>query len=346
MIDIARSDFEAMYRFAQLIHRLKRLPAYVEAMQPRIATAARFDPGLPSVLMGYDFHLTVDGPRLIEINNNAGGLYQQGSGWLPQPACAQMPGTLESRVLTMFPDAWRTIAIMDEDVEHQYMYPEMCAYAALLESHGRQVRIVCPEDIRVGQDGLLYVGDLHLHAIYNRHTDFYLESAALAVIRAAYLEGRIALTPNPRSYALLGDKARMVDWWRPGLLESCLTDDDVHFVREIVPETRLLADIDAAQAWQERKAWIFKPVARHGGKGVLPGRAMSRRRFEQMPPAQTVMQRYVPPGTVRVNDVEYRFDVRLFTHGARLIAVAGRIWQGMVTNFRAPGSGWTGLNII
>jgi len=345
-IAVSRADFHAMLRFARLMHRLKRQPAYAEALLTHTAPATRYDPGLPSVLMGYDFHLGEGVPRLIEINNNAGGLYLHNAVWLPQPESDEMPGTLGQRLLSMFPEKWRNIAIMDEDVEGQFMYPEMCAYGALLRGQGRCVLVTSPEDIRAADDGALYAGDLRLHAIYNRHTDFYLESPALIHIRKAYLSGRVALTPNPRSYALLGDKGRMVDWWHPGLLESCLSAEDVRFVRQIVPETHMLADMDAERAWAERRAWVFKPAARHGGKGVLPGKAMSRRRFGQMPPEHTVMQRFVPPGTVRVDEDEYKFDVRLFTHGERLIAVAGRIWQGMVTNFRVPGSGWVSLEII
>jgi len=327
------------------MHRLKRQPSYVQAMLPKIAETARFDPGLPSVLMGYDFHLSESGPRLIEINNNAGGLYVGEGRWLPQPDLHEMPGTLKYRLELMFPAAWQKIAIMDENVEAQFMYPEMLAYAELLCSRGRDVRVVGPEDISVNSGGVLHAGGRPLDAIYNRHTDFYLASSNLSHIREAYLSGKVQLTPNPRSYALLGDKARMVDWWQSGLLDACLPPEDADFIRSTVPETRLLADMDAEQAWQARKTWVFKPVARHGGKGVLLGKSTSRKRFGQMNPEQTVMQRYVPASTVQAGGVEYKFDVRLFTHGERLIAVAGRIWQGMVTNFRAPGSGWVSLDI-
>lgn len=346
VISIPRSAFDVMLRFARLMHRLKRQPSYVKALQARIASAANYDPGLPSVLMGYDFHLTPDGPRLIEINNNAGGLYQADGSWLQQPESNDMPGSLKQRLLSMFPETWQSIAIMDEEVESQFMYPEMCAYADLLRQQGRQVVIVSPEAIRLSDDGALYAGDVRLHAIYNRHTDFYLEGHALAHIRDAYLSGRVALTPNPRSYALLGDKSRMVDWWHPGMLEDCLQADDVCLVRETVPETRMLAEAGNEDAWAGRKSWVFKPAARHGGKGVILGRAMSRKRFGQMSPEQTVMQRYVPPSTVQVGEAEYKFDVRLFTHGEALVAVAGRIYQGMLTNFRTPGSGWVSLDTV
>ncbi|MFX8957520.1 hypothetical protein ABTN31_19565, partial [Acinetobacter baumannii] len=34
---------------------------------------ARYDPGSPGGLLGYDFHLAVTGPQLIEVNTNPGG---------------------------------------------------------------------------------------------------------------------------------------------------------------------------------------------------------------------------------------------------------------------------------
>ena len=334
-----------MWRFARLMHLLKRNTSYTDKLAGKIAASAEFDPGMPSVLMGYDFHLTPNGPQLIEINNNAGGLYVGDSRWLPQPQISEMPGALKERLQSMFASSWGNMVVLDEDVESQFMYPEMVAYAGLLSGQGRQAKVVSPEDIRVGDDGALYVGEMRLDAIYNRHTDFYLESPGLSQIRQAYLSHQVVLTPNPRSYALLGDKGRMVDWWRPGLLDNCLPAQDVCFIRSIVPETHMLSEIGSDHAWADRKSWVFKPAARHGGKGVLLGKAMSRKRLMQMDAAETVVQRYVAPSVVNVGGSDYKFDVRLFTHGEMLIAVAGRIWQGMVTNFRTPGSGWTSLDI-
>ena len=37
-----------------------------------------FEPGNTGVMMGYDFHITPEGPRLIEINTNAGGALVNG----------------------------------------------------------------------------------------------------------------------------------------------------------------------------------------------------------------------------------------------------------------------------
>lgn len=344
-VPIREHDFYRMLDFSRMMHRLKFHSYYINALEKTIPDAARVDPGMPSVLMGYDFHLTTEGPKLIEINNNAGGLYiEEEKRWLPQPDIPQLLGTLESRLLGMFPQAWQAIAIMDEDVADQYMYPEMVAYAELLRSDGRQVFIVTPEDITAQADGL-YIEGVRLDGIYNRHTDFYLESEQLQHIRNAYFYGQVMLTPNPRSYALLGDKSRMVDWWHPGLIENCFDSHELQMVHEIVPEIHLLCEVGQEDAWKGRNNWVFKPAARHGGKGVLVGKSVSRKRFDEMDPATTVMQQYVPASTIEIGGEAFKFDVRLFMHGENLIAIAGRAWQGQVTNFRADGSGWTMLAV-
>lgn len=344
-VSIRRKDFEAMLRFACSMHRLESMPAYAAALHDRIPSAARYDPGISSVLMGYDFHLTPEGPMLIEINNNAGGLYLHDGAWLPQPQIPELTGSLKERLDTMFPQTWQRIAIMDENVTQQYMYPEMRAYAELLAERGRELFVVSPEEIIEGKGGGLYIDSGRIDAIYNRHTDFYLETAELAHIRRAYLAGLVALTPHPRSYALLGDKGRMVDWWHEGMLEPILPKDEIAFIRSIVPEIHYLDEVDAEKIWAARKEWVFKPAARHGGKGVLLGKSLGQRRFSEMEPSETVVQHYVPPSTVTLEGSVFKLDVRLYMHGESLIAVAGRVWRGQVTNFRTPGSGFVPLSL-
>jgi len=349
-IPVPHEHFLRMYRFVCIMWQLKQHSEYLAGLQSDLPEAADIEPETPSVLMGYDFHLTPDGPKLIEINNNAGGLYiddgSDGNGrWLPQPALPEWHEPLTARLCNMFPATWRHIAIMDEDVSRQYMYPEMLAYAELLESEGRNVCVVSPGDIRTRSDGL-YIGEVRLDAIYNRHTDFYLERPELAHIRKAYEEGLVQLNPHPRSYALLGDKGRMVDWWKKGFLEHFLPQEEIKLIRNIVPESHRLKDVDSGELWDERKHWVFKPAARHGGKGVVLGKAMSRKRFAELAPGETILQRYVPPSMVELKGEHFKLDVRLYTHGSRLLALAGRIWQGQVTNFRAEGSGWVPLSIV
>jgi len=343
-VTISRHAFEKMLQFSRLMYDLKKQPKYMQSLQNKLPVTADAMHDEDSILMGYDFHLTPDGPRLIEINNNAGGLYVGEKQWLQQPRIDELPHTLEERLLSMFPSTWQNIAIMDEHVSQQYMYPEMQFYAALLEKQGRKVFLVSPEDITSLDDGL-YVDGQRLDGIYNRHTDFYLDSPALKHVRKALMSGQVSVNPHPRSYALLGDKARMVDWWHQGILEACLSVTDIDLVREVVPEIHMLSDCDLEQMWVNRKFWVFKPAARHGGKGVLLGKSMSRKRFDSLDMETTVVQSYVAPSFIEHDDKTYKFDVRLYMHGKTLIAVAGRLWRGQVTNFREDGSGWTALRI-
>ncbi|MDQ6954420.1 MAG: hypothetical protein Q9M20_03150 [Mariprofundaceae bacterium] len=343
-VTIKRNEFEQMLQFSRLMFRLNQNKHYIARLREHLPTTASAMHGEASILMGYDFHLTDDGPRLIEINNNAGGLYVGCKTWIKQPMIAALTSTLEERLLQMFPSSWQTIAIMDEDIASQYMYPEMNFYADLLRQNGRTVLLVSPEDIQLKDDGL-YVEEHRLDGIYNRHTDFYLDIPELAHIRTALMTGLVALNPHARSYALLGDKSRMVDWWHDGLLDDCLPADDVAFIRQIVPEIHMLSACDKEQVWKERKTWVFKPAARHGGKGVVLGKAMSRKRFNGLDMDTTVVQRYIPASQIEHKSIHYKFDIRLYMHGETLIAVAGRLWRGQLTNFREDGSGWVSLRI-
>ena len=49
------------------------LPAYQERVLVYAPDTAKFIPKAHSIFFGYDFHLSAEGPQLIEINTNAGG---------------------------------------------------------------------------------------------------------------------------------------------------------------------------------------------------------------------------------------------------------------------------------
>ena len=70
---LPRADIATMERIVQAIESATELPSYLERVLSWAPEIARFDPGPIGAFMGYDFHLGPDGPRLIEINTNAGG---------------------------------------------------------------------------------------------------------------------------------------------------------------------------------------------------------------------------------------------------------------------------------
>ncbi len=335
---IPRHTLQLMEDFAAQMFTLKKNASYQQWIAQHVPQSAMLGNDEPPILMGFDFHLTNDGPKLIEINNNAGGLFTGDHGWLPQPA---IKGALTDRLLEMFPTYWKNIAIVDADIKEQFMFPEMCAYASLLREAGRRAFLCTPENIVQRDDGL-YVDDYRLDGIYNRHTDFYLQSSSMTHIRNALEHQQIALNPFPRSYALLGNKNRMAHWWRPNVLEQWLSPQSCAMVRHTVPKVQQMQDIDIQTAWKERRRWVFKPPSSHAGKGVVLGKAMSRKRFATLDRANTLMQEYVPANNISSQDGElFRFDIRLYMHGIKKIAWAGRVWRGQLTNFREQGSGWT-----
>ncbi len=338
-----------MFRFAKAIYQLKQNTTYVRSLTHVLPEVAQVQPECSSVLMGFDFHLTNSGPKLIEINNNAAGLCSwKTHDWLPQPDIPELCGTLTDRLQHMFPSAWKHIAILDSAIERQFFYYEMKAYAELLKKAGRRVWLVSPHVVSLNNDDALSVEGTKIDGIYNRHTDFYLEDEEMAHIKKAYVRGKVGLSPHPRSYALMADKRRMVDWRREGFFAACgLAPDLIELLHNVLPDSRLLSDFDTDAIWQARKQYVFKPGTSHGGKGVLMGKSVRRKRFQQMiaQAENIVVQAYVPAPVVEFNHEPFKYDVRLYMCGDTLIGLAARLFQGSMTSFKHPDSGFYPVSI-
>lgn len=134
---------------------------------------ARFDPGSPGGLLDYDFHLGAARPLLIEINTNPGGALlnvllaraQQAccghaTGLVVAPTGAQ--SSTEEALLEVLLVEWRaqrgdvppkSVAIVDETPEQQYLRPEFLLFQRLFERHGIDAVIcdLCDLDRRDGR---------------------------------------------------------------------------------------------------------------------------------------------------------------------------------------------------
>jgi hypothetical protein len=344
-----------MITLVKLLDRLAWQPAYREAVMRQVPEVARFDPGHAAVMMGYDFHLTADGPRLIEVNTNAGGALPA---WLAGHPGRALPSRLKNRLFACFAAEMqaqsgerlarpRRIAIVDETPEQQFLYPEMEAFAELFRERGISAAVVGPQSLEASAQGVFLLGE-RIDLVYNRHCDFYLETPALAGLKAAYLGRAVCLTPNPFTYALLADKRRLPLWHAAPLQQACgLTESEQALLREIIPECLLLAGADREQLWRERDKWVFKPVDRFGSRGVLVGEKMTRGRFDQLDPATTLVQRRVPPSLTGVPGFgEMKTDLRLFAYRDQVFGVTARLYRGQVTNLRTEGGGFAVVKIV
>ncbi len=352
-VRVSRPELLTMVRLIRLLDRLSRHSAYRECVYASVPEVASFDPGHDAVMMCYDFHLTAEGPRLIEVNTNAGGGLLAYLAHQPvQSSPLEINSKLKNRLLAMFSSEMQQfsggkkskpnrIVIIDETPEQQYLYGEMQAFASLLTSSGIPTEIAEPHQLKADADGITLNGAV-IDMIYNRHCDFYLESENLAGVRSAYLNHSVCLTPNPHMYGLLADKRRLVLWSDPELIsQMSLSATDQKLLTACVPPSFLLADLSGDEVWRARKSWVFKPVTRFGSRGVLLGAKISRSRFNKLLPEETLVQQLALPSLTEVPEYgSMKTDLRLYAYRGRVLGVTARLYQGQVTNLRTPGGGF------
>lgn len=320
---------------------------------------AQFDPGPAGAFMGYDFHLGSDGPRLIEINTNAGGAFLNAILGRAQQRCCSgtinesWTGNFDRAVIRQFESEWRAqrdsgrperIAIVDNQPESQYLYPEFRLAQQLLKRGGIDSLILSPEELTY-EAGALYGKGQRIDLVYNRLVDFGLEEPEHAALRSAWLEGGAVITPNPHTHALFADKRNLALLSDPASLESWgLSADDINVLRRGIPRTERVTADNAETLWQERRQWFFKPVAGHGSKGVYRGSKLTKSTFARILERDYIAQTQVPPSErlVMVDDQRemLKVDVRLYTYRGDLLLAAARLYRGQTTNFRTPGGGF------
>jgi len=345
-VNLSRQNVVTMLHFVKVMHNLSELPSYQEHID--LPAVAHFNSNTSGVMMGYDFHITDQGPKLIEINTNAGGGYLAFHAAYPEnidtPASKLKIKLLQmfAQEISLYGRKPSRIAIMDEEPETQFFFPEMQEFAKMFtEGLGIPTDIIDSSDLE--SDKLFCNGN---NMIYNRHCDFYLET--LPHIKAAYLANNVCLTPNPRNYGLLADKQRMIIWSNlDKLLELSLDTTIAKFITSVVPESHLLADLNIEEVWNNRKQWVFKPINKFGSRGVILGSGLRKKRFNDLPAQETLVQRLVKPSLTNCKgyDKPMKTDIRVFAYRDKILGIGARLYQGQVTNFQAPGSGYAPVYI-
>jgi hypothetical protein len=364
---LSGADLAAMSRIAQAIEAVAERPAYQAAALGWAPAIARTDTGPRGAFMGYDFHLTPAGPKLIEVNTNAGGAFLNALLAQAQVACCPEVDALthlhplarfEDAVWSMFQAEWRrqgregdpaVIAIVDDAPEAQYLYPEFLLAKALFERRGAKAVIADPGALRYS-GGRLRLGELPIDLVYNRLVDFAFAAPEAAALREAYLAGAATVTPNPRNHALLADKRNLMVMSDPARLEALGAPKPLRDVLAGLPRSRLVTPETAETLWAERKSLFFKPAAGHAGKAVYRGERISRGVWAGILAGDYVAQDYAAPSQRRVKvegDPQARkMDVRLYTYAGVPLLAAARLYQGQTTNFRTPGGGFAPVIVL
>ena len=343
-----------MARLIAAVEEVIALPAYRAAALARAPQIAHHDPGSLGVFAGYDFHLGADGPRLIEINSNAGGALLNAALMRAQHACcaevqplmdALTPAVdLERAFYDMFVAEWRRagrdglprrVAIVDDAPQSQFLYPEFLLAARLFERFGVQASVLAPEQLATA-------GDVDL--VYNRLTDFYLEQPAHAWLREAYLSGAAVVTPHPRAHALYADKRNLIALTdAPQLRAWGVQDGTIEVLRTGIPRTSLVSE----SLWEERRRLFFKPAAGHGSRAAYRGDKLTKRVWAEILQGEYVAQTLVAPGSRHVSaGVAMKADVRNYVYAGEVQMLAARLYQGQTTNMRTPGGGFAPVLVI
>jgi len=359
---IAPAHLQRMAAVVRAVESVVALPAYRERVLARSPAIAAHDPGgAKGVFFGYDFHVTDDAFGLIEINSNAGGAMLNAVLARAQRACcpaieqllppALRAETLEAGIIAMFRQEWalagnqrplRSIAIVDEAPQQQYLYPEFLLFQQLFQRHGLQAVIADPGELSL-RDGQLWHGELAIDLVYNRLTDFALEAPANATLRQAYLEHATLLTPHPQAHALYADKRNLALLCDAEQLQALGVSEDIQqLLLAAIPHTEVVEPANAERLWRERKRLFFKPCAGYGSRAAYRGDKLTQRVWQEILAGDYVAQALVLPGQ-RVMASEtpaLKFDLRDYAYDGAVQWVAARLYQGQTTNFRTPGGGF------
>ncbi|MDD2685540.1 MAG: hypothetical protein PHY62_05230 [Gallionella sp.] len=335
---VSSAHIEQMNALVAAVERIVHLPNWCE--QDSDASLG--------VFYGYDFHLDENGAHLIEINTNAGGAFL--NALLLQ---SQQADACESDIVAMFRHEWqlrqggtplKTIAIVDEQPEQQYLYPEFILAQRLFERVGIQAHIVDPTRLQVRENGV-YLDTQKIDLIYNRLTDFSLEQ--YAGLLAAHHHGQVLITPSPAHYARYADKRNLVRLSDANLLRKLRVDEaDIAVLQACLPHTVMVHPEMAEMLWTQRKQWFFKPVSGYGSKGAYRGEKLTKRVFAEIMQGGYIAQHLLAPGerTYCPDGEEkqsLKFDIRCYVYNCRIQIVAARLYQGQTTNFRTPGGGFS-----
>lgn len=360
LVFVSKRELEGMLEIVTAIEAVAANPSYQKAALAWAPAIAAQNFGPRGVFMGYDFHLSPAGPKLIEINTNAGGAFLNVLLAQAQKACCGETGNarpissedFEEAVWRMFLDEWQlqgrnghptTVAIVDDQPSGQYLFPEFILAHRFFERRQLQAFILDPSQLEFFDGSLKYQGRT-IDLVYNRLVDFSLEQIAHQALRDAYVAGAVVLTPNPRNHALLADKRNLTILSDTAAIGSYGVSPAHAAAVATIPRTVIVTTDNADDLWSGRKHLFFKPSGGHGGKAVYRGDKVTRSVWAEITSGNYIAQTVVRPTERRIKlngEVNsLKLDVRLYTYGGRLLLPAARIYQGQTTNFRTPGGGF------
>lgn len=303
---------------------------------------------------GFDFHLTADGPKLIEVNTNAGGAFYgsliDDQRFRKGEAGARPLSYWSELFIRQVRNEWtlankgelKTVAIVDDLPDQQFLRLEFHLAAEALRNAGITALIVRPQELEF-ESGTLRCGSTPIDLVYNRLTSFALDRDEDAPLREALRAGAAWITPGPRAHALLACKRNLALMSDSNFLAaSGISGQAQRVLKLAVPKTVLLRSDNAMDLWSNRSSYYFKPMSGYGSRGVYAGSKLTRKTWDEVATGERyVAQEEIPPPRIDVPGFgAMRCDIRTFAYQGKSFMRLARLYRGQTTNFRTPGGGF------
>ena len=356
LIPLSKTTVEEISSVVKTLYKMAHSKSYEEAIKTNQSDYLKINNLDTSLLMSYDFHLDHNNNlKLIEINT-------QSSGYLVSDLVDQVHGLKqesEQSLLSLkksFEQEWENFSdktsfpsytlIVDRQIKSQKMYIEFLMYKDLLHLWKWPCQLEEIENLDINSQGFLVDSqNKKVEMIYNRCTDFYFES--LPNLRKGFLDQKCCISPHPREYLLLADKMRLCDWSSKNFLNRLdLPSEEKEQIQKVVPFTAVIDSVPSDELWEKRKKLFFKPMRGYGGKSVYRGKSISRNMFDRIIKEQGIFQETVPPPLfVDTHGKEWKYDIRAYAYGDQVQKISARVYQGQLTHFQTPLSGFASVCI-
>lgn len=368
-IFLRNEDSVAMVELIAAIEKVVALPAYkarVLERQPKLNTNINSD--THGLLMGYDFHITPMGPKLIEINTNAGGAFVSkmlsGRAFENSNCCdvfsssEELERSIDDMLFSMFIDEWKaarpgqplkTVAILDEKPNEQYLYPDMLLCEQFLVDRGISAFVCSISDLRF-KAGAVFYKNKKIDLIYNRLTDFMLDEFENSKLRSAFENDHVVISPAPIHHALYADKRNLELLASKGSLIEIGVDEQLCKALSIIPDTKEFKNIQHEDWWKERRNYFFKPHSGYGSRGAYRGDKLTKKVWNDIKSGGFIVQELIKPSTRNTKKLgaikPLKYDVRVYAFAGKALFMVARLYSGQTTNFRTAGGGFAEVMVL
>jgi hypothetical protein len=355
--------------FIRLFDRITTRANWQQAVTASAPEIAQFPRREVCFFTAWDFHLSPEhGWQVIECNDNGSGflfaalinrLFYELSdialdGSIEEPLSI---ATFTERLATFIeretsdffgalPDGLFFILDTSDALRGGKFYQEFILLRDLLRNRGWQSEIGTPDDLRWDGHSLL-LGRQRVVFVINRCTDFFWQAEAFAPLRAAYLEGKAYVAPNPFTYATRSDKRLLEFLSLPNWDQKLgILPQERALLSAHVPVTYLVGEENLDEIATNKAAFFFKPAHGFASHGVLTSSQVGKGRLRQLlrKGSAYVAQKTVPKPALVSDGKDGKgtlwTDLRVWAYHGERYLISGRASRQRDLLDLAPPGGW------